>query len=360
MIGGAGYIGSILCRQLLAAGYSVRVLDALFYGDSSLRALFSDPRFDLRVGDSRDVTDLVSAMREVDFVVHLGEIVGDPACGVSERTTRDINLTATRTAAQVAKGQGVKRFVYASSCSVYGASDAILTEGSQLNPLSLYARAKIAAERALLDLRGPDFHPVILRLGTVFGLSPRPRFDLVVNLLTARAVVEREILVMGGHQWRPFVHVSDVARAMAQCLRAPLESVDCETFNVGSDSENYTIQQVGEVILQCVPGASLNVVKEQADPRNYRVSFAKMRTILGFEGRTGLLEGVAELRDALAAGAVTDYRNPQYSNLRALDGLHGNPSLLPASIDYLAYVFDSNPPVVAIAPLEVDTALQPA
>ena len=333
--GGAGYIGSVLCRRLLNDGYRVRALDALFYGGQSLAELLSHERFELRQGDSRDVTELVAAMRNVDAVVHLGEIVGDPACSLDEQTTRDINLAATMTAAKVAKGLGVARFVYASSCSVYGASEHLLAESSELNPLSLYARAKVGAERALLDIHDSDFKPVLLRLATVFGLSPRPRFDLVVNLLTAKAVVDREISVIGGDQWRPFVHVTDVARAMAECLRAPLSLVGGQTFNVGSDSENYTIGQIGELVQQSVPGSALKVLGDQGDARNYRVSFAKIRATLGFEAKTPVVRGIHELRDALRSGAIGNYADARYSNVRALGQPEGNRSVRPRRIDYL-------------------------
>ena len=335
VIGGAGYIGSVLCRLLLTQGYNVRVLDALFYGDESVRPLLPDTRFELRRGDSRDVTALVAAMRDVQAVVHLGEIVGDPACSLDERTTREINLGATLTAAKVAKGLGIRRFVYASSCSVYGASDELLDESSALNPLSLYARAKIGAERALIDIQDGDFSPVILRLATVFGLSPRPRFDLVVNLLTARAVTDRTITVIGGDQWRPFVHVSDVARVIAECLRRPLSAVAGERFNVGSDTENYTIQQIGEIVARAVPEASISVIRGEGDPRNYRVSFAKIRRVLGFESAVPVGHGVAELRDAIHAGRIADYRDMRYSNVQTLSDPEGNRSLRPKRIDYL-------------------------
>jgi len=353
VIGGAGYIGSVLCQRLLKQGYQVRVLDALFYGGQSLVDFRTHERFEFRRGDSRDVTELVAAMRDVDTIVHLGEIVGDPACSLDERTTRDINLAATLTAAKVAKGLGVPRFIYASSCSVYGASDDLLTESSTLNPLSLYARAKMGAERALLDIHDRDFNPVLLRLATVFGLSPRPRFDLVVNLMTAKAVADREISVIGGDQWRPFVHVSDVARAMGDCLRAPLSLVAGETFNVGSDTENYTIRQVGELVHESVPGSDLKVLGGGGDPRNYRVSFAKIRATLGFEARVSVARGVDELRDALRAGVIGDYRDPRYSNLRTLGQPERNPSLRPPRIDYLR---DLVPPVHERGELALRTA----
>lgn len=342
-------MGSVLCRRLLADGYHVRVLDALFYGEESVASLRADPNFELRQGDSRDITALVAAMRDVRAVVHLGEIVGDPACSLDERTTREINLAATLTAARVAKGQGIERFVYASSCSVYGASDEILTESSSLNPLSLYARAKIGAERALHDLGDGAFQPIILRLATVFGLSWRPRFDLVVNVLTARAVADREITVVGGDQWRPFVHVRDVAKAIAECLQKPIVVVGGQTFNVGSDSENYTIRGIGEIVRQSIPETAMKVLADEGDPRNYRVSFGKIRRVLGFEPGMTVAQGVRELRDALRAGTIGDYRSPRYSNVMALGQPDGNRSLRPSRIDYLPTPGIVGPVLVAAA-----------
>jgi nucleoside-diphosphate-sugar epimerase len=318
VIGGAGYIGSMLCRELLRTGYSVRALDALLYGKESVAELEGEPRFELIAGDSRDIGAVFSAMLEADAVIHLGELVGDPACAVDANLTLEINLAATRMLAEAARGYGVKRFIYASSCSVYGASDDLLDEHSAMGPVSLYARAKIESEKALLELGGADFHPVVLRLATVFGLSYRPRFDLVVNLLTAKAVQEREITVFNGDQWRPFVHVRDVCRAMIRCLQAPLESVKGQIFNVGSDDQNYTIQQVGELIRGIVPGSRLVSKGEDGDRRNYRVSFARIKRQLGFECQYSVESGVLEIVAAFREGRIRDYGAVSYSNHKTL------------------------------------------
>jgi len=319
--GGAGYIGSMLCRQLLRQGYSVRVLDALLYGQESIADLERDPRFELVTGDSRDVGAVFSAMLETDAVIHLGELVGDPACAVNENLTLEINFAATRMLAEAARGYGVKRFIYVSSCSVYGASDDLLDERSALNPVSLYARAKIGSEKALLELSGDDFHPIILRLATVFGLSYRPRFDLVVNLLTAKAEQEGEITVFNGDQWRPFVHVGDVGRAMIRCLQVPLETVTGQIFNVGSDDQNYTIQQIGEMVHSIVPESRLVSKGDDGDRRNYRVSFAKINRQLGFTCQFSAESGIREILGAFRDGRIRDYRAARYSNYTTLTSL---------------------------------------
>ena len=318
VVGGAGYIGSVLCGRLLAEGYRVRVLDPLLYGDESLRAFTHQPNFELLRGESRDVAAIVASMRDVDAVVHLGEIVGDPACALDEAATLEINHFGTRQVAQVAKGFGVSQFIYASSCSVYGASDEVLTEDAPLNPISLYARAKIAAERSLLELQTAAFRPVIFRFGTVYGLSRRPRFDLVVNVLAAGAASDGRIRIDGGDQWRPFVHVVDVARSISIALRTPAEAIGGELFNVGSDAQNHTIGQIGEMVCQRVPTTSVRYSASSGDRRNYRVSFAKIRSRLGFEPKMTVSQGIAEIVSAVGSGLIQNYRDPRYSNLASL------------------------------------------
>jgi nucleoside-diphosphate-sugar epimerase len=262
-------------------------------------------------------------MWDVDAVIHLGEIVGDPATALDGLLTQEVNVAATRMVAEAAKGFRVKRFVYASSCSVYGAGDGVFEEQTVLNPVSLYARAKMDAERILLSLNDAHFHPVILRFATVYGMSPRPRFDLVVNLLTAKAIQDGEITVFGGGQWRPFVHVSDIARAILLALEAPQANVKGQVFNVGSDNQNYTIASLGEIVKAAVPTARLVNKADGGDPRNYRVSFAKIRRELGFEPLVTVEQGVAEIARVVQAGAVGHYSERRYSNYRTLSEDNG-------------------------------------
>lgn len=258
-------------------------------------------------------------MKGVGAVVHLGGLVGDPACALDEQLTLEINLVATRVIAEVAKGEGVSRFIFASTCSVYGASDGMLDENSRLNPVSLYARSKIASERVLLAARSPGFAPVILRFGTIFGLSGRTRFDLVVNLLAAKAVFDGKITLYGGDQWRPFVHVEDAAEAVLNVLQSPIDRVDGEIFNIGGDELNYTLRQVGEMIQRAVPSAELLDLGANADRRNYRVDFRRARQVLGFLPRWKLEQGIAQVINAIREGKVQDYTLPQYSNVKFLN-----------------------------------------
>jgi nucleoside-diphosphate-sugar epimerase len=203
--------------KLLADGYRVRGADLFLYGTNPIASVLDHPELQIVRADFRRVDALVAGMQGVDHLVHLGGIVGDPACAIDEDLTIDVNLAATRLIGEVAKGNGIKHFVFASTCSVYGAADDLLTENSALNPLSLYARSKVASEKLLLEMADDRFTPIIVRFGTIHGLSGRTRFDLVVNLLSAKAVFEDCITVFGGDQWRPFLHVDELP-TVAQLL----------------------------------------------------------------------------------------------------------------------------------------------
>jgi nucleoside-diphosphate-sugar epimerase len=324
VLGGAGYIGSILVRQLLQAGRRVRVLDSLVYGDTSIHALLRHPNFELRVGDCRKIQDVVGAVKGADSIVHLAAIVGDPACEVDRQTSLQINYAATRMLIEVARGNGIKRFVFASSCSVYGATDLLMDENSHVQPISLYGQTKVDSEEALLEAHADGFYPVILRLATVFGLSYRPRFDLVVNLLTARACEEGTITICNGAQWRPFIHVRDVAGGIAKVLDAPLSLIRGEILNLGDTRMNQQLSAVADKVLAVFPNTKV-VHTENSDRRNYRVSFEKIRRELNFECSISLEQGIQELRRALEEKQVLDYRDPSYYNLEYLR-LLGSPS----------------------------------
>jgi len=313
VIGGAGYIGSALVGRLLDSGYNVRVLDLLIYGDDSILKYRRNPNFHLIKGDFRHIEDVVRAIKGINSIVHLGAIVGDPACSLSEDLTINTNLRATATIAQVGKGFGATRFVFASTCAVYGASDEILDEKSSLNPVSLYARTKAGSEKLLLNLHDSNFAPIILRFGTIYGLSERLRFDLVVNLLAAKAVQDGEVGIFGGSQWRPLVHVQDVAEAILLSLQAPLDSVGGQIFNVGSNEQNYRLDDLGSIIKKMVPTARV-VTQPQEDNRNYRVKFDKVHKLLNFQPKYTVQDGVREVISAITTGQVGDYRDPRYNN----------------------------------------------
>jgi nucleoside-diphosphate-sugar epimerase len=318
VIGGAGYIGSVLVRKLLDQGYRVRVLDRLLYGEEALAELYGRQDFELIQGDFRNVEAVVRVVQGMSSIVHLGAVVGDPACALDEEFTFEVNLAATRMIAEVGKGYGIRRFVFASSCSVYGASDEFVDERSKLAPISLYARTKIESEKLLFSTMSDSFSPVLLRFATVCGMSYRPRFDLVVNLLAAQATLDKRITIFGGDQWRPFVHVEDVSKATILCLEAPLEVVSGQVFNVGSETGNYRLIQIGDIIKRIVPDTVVYVRQNVDDQRDYKVSFDKIQRVLGFQASKTVEDAILEIVNAVGSGRIVNYREPQYSNVKWL------------------------------------------
>jgi nucleoside-diphosphate-sugar epimerase len=315
VIGGAGYIGSALVEKLLDLGLEVSVLDAMHFGEEALSRVARHPKLTLIREDFRHIEALTRAVSGVGSVIHLGGLVGDPACAVDTELTVDVNVTATKVIGEIAKARGVRRFIFASSCSVYGACDEIVDEDSHFNPQSLYARSKVASEAVLGALNGPDFAVTCLRFATIYGISGRTRFDLVVNLLCAKAVRDRLITVFGEDQWRPFVHVADVARAITMTLRAPTALVAGEAFNVGSDAQNYTLGDVAKLIKRQAPDAEITSDDTFVDKRNYRVSFAKIRSRLGFKPAWTIERGITQVVALVRSNEVGHYSLPTYSNV---------------------------------------------
>lgn len=313
VIGGAGYIGCWLVHRLLEEGHSVRVLDNAVYGLESIRELLNHRHLEFQYGDCRNIQDVVKAMRGISSVVHLAAIVGDPACEIDPKTTIEINYAATRMLVEIAKGNGVERFLFASSCSVYGATDEVMYENSKVEPLSLYGQTKRASEIALIEAARDNFHPVLMRFATVFGLSNRPRFDLVVNLLTAKACQDQVITVYNGQQWRPFVHVKDLAEATILLLKAPLSLVSRQVFNVGDNHLNHTIADVAQVIQRICPHTRLESI-ENSDLRNYRVSFDKIERLIGFRCQYSVEDGVRQIKLAFDSGEIASYQNILFNN----------------------------------------------
>jgi nucleoside-diphosphate-sugar epimerase len=317
VVGGAGYIGSLVIEKLLSHGYKVRLLDNLVYGDQAIRGFLHHPRLEFIKGDCRNIQDVVRALANVRNVIHMAAIVGDPACAEDGENASQINYAATRMMAEIAASHGIDRFIFASTCSVYGASDNLMDENSEPAPISVYAQTKLQSEQVLLEARSRSFHPVILRFATVFGLAPRPRFDLVVNLLTAKAIQEGVITIFNEDQWRPFIHVQDVADAVVKVFQAPIESVSGEIFNVGDDGLNITLAQLAEKIKQQLPQTQLEHV-HNSDRRNYRVSFRKIRDRVGFTAQRTIESGIAEIKEAFQSGEISDYRHSSYNNLAFL------------------------------------------
>jgi nucleoside-diphosphate-sugar epimerase len=316
--GGAGYVGSHLVPMLLDRGYRVRILEAFLYGEQGMAGFATDPRVELVRGDICNVRDLIRSMKGTKAVIALAALVGDGACEINHDETAAINVESTKLLCHVARlTPSVERFVFASSCSVYGATEGlVLNEGSKLNPVSYYARSRIVSEQVLARELS-EHSVVVLRLGTVFGASQRMRLDLMVNTMTHRAVTSGRITVTGGQAWRPHVHVRDVANAFLLAAEAPHADVAGEMFNVGCDQNNFTISQTAEIVARGIPGAEIENLETVEDLRSYRVSFDKIRHVLGFVPQYSVEDGVREVRDLLMSGSI-DPDLSIYSNLKHL------------------------------------------
>ncbi|WP_435194274.1 NAD-dependent epimerase/dehydratase family protein [Natronomonas sp. EA1] len=319
--GGAGYVGSYVVEELLANDHEVRVLDSFLFGDAALDPLRDDPNLDVQDGDIRHIEDLSYALEGMDAVIHLAGIVGDPACSVNEQATQSVNIEATKALVEVCKLHDIERLVFASTCSVYGASTLPeLNEGSKLNPLSLYAESKIDSEDIILHETHDRFTepnevtPTILRLGTLFGYSRRMRFDLVVNILTAKALLEGEIPIYGGDQYRPLLHVHDAARAFVEVVEAPLADVGREVFNVGSNERNHRIEDVGRIVQDCIPDAELRFEPHDEENRDYSVDFSKIEHVVGWEAKKDIADAVEEIREWMRTEDITDYDADRFRN----------------------------------------------
>jgi nucleoside-diphosphate-sugar epimerase len=306
--GGAGYIGSVFVPLLLDAGHRVTVLDRLYFGATLAPA---QQRFGERLRVERgDVRSFDRALlTSVDAVVDLSGISNDPSCELEPDLTRSVNVDGAKRLAVLAREEGVGRYVYSSSCSVYGHGEGLgLTETSPRHPVSLYARAKAEAEDFLLGLgrsSGGQMSTTCLRLATVFGLSPRMRFDLAINVMTKNAYVQRRITVDGGgRQWRPFVHVHDVARAFELTLTSDRAKVAGEVFNVGSDASNVQILNLAFRVRDAVPGTEVVHAPTDPDLRDYNVSFDKIHRALAFRAERSTDDGIREVLAALRDGAV--------------------------------------------------------
>lgn len=315
--GGAGYLGSTLVPALLARGYAVRVLDSLFVGDgSAVLGVWGDERFDFVAGDVRDEAARALALDGVDAVVHLAAIVGDPACARVPDLARDVNEAGTLALLEDSLAVGVERFVFASTCSNYGKmadDDAFANEEWELRPVSLYAETKVRAELAVLAAARPGFATTCLRFATVYGSSPRMRFDLTVNEFT-RDAVAGELVIYGEQFWRPYVHVRDAARAVLAVLDAPADSVGGAVFNVGSSDENFRKRDLVEMLVARLPATTVERVSRDEDPRDYRVSFERIRSTLGYTVTRTVPDGIDEVLALLRSGAIADPFEPRYRN----------------------------------------------
>ena len=319
--GGSGYIGSLLVGELLESGREVRVLDSLLHGQEDIaaeqeRAGVQVIRADIRDGDARE-----RALAGADAVVHLAAIVGDPACARDPALSDEVNVQATRELVADASAAGVQRLVFASTCSNYGrmADPTVpISEDGELSPVSLYAEQKVGMEQLILGTAADGtsaVKPTCLRFATVYGVGRRMRFDLTVNEFTRELWADRELEVFGEQFWRPYIHVRDAGRAVRAVLEAPEENVAGRVFNAGRSGENYRKLDLVEEISRQIDRGKVSYVHRDEDPRDYKVSFDRIRAELGFETLMTVPDGIAEIIAALDAHKFGDPFDCRYRNV---------------------------------------------
>jgi nucleoside-diphosphate-sugar epimerase len=315
--GGAGYLGSVLSRKLLKAGYRVRVLDNLTYGDHGIKNLYGQKNFEFMEGDVRNISHLTQATKGMDAVIHLSAIVGDSASQLDSERTIEINYLSAKAIAEACKFNQINKFLFASTCSVYGASknpNDRLHENSPLNPVSLYAQTKLKSEEGILSMADENFSPTIFRFATLYGVSPRMRFDLVVNVMTANALKENKIKVFGGKQWRPNLDVSDAADACMAWVKSPIEKTGGHIFNVGGNKHNIQIGNLAGIVKKIIPAAKIEKNENSIDQRDYNISFDKIKAVMAFTPKKTIAQGVQEIKKILQDKTVQDFAHHQYSN----------------------------------------------
>lgn len=317
--GGAGYIGSVLVRNLLENGHHVRVIDSLKFGGESLFEVLNHPAFEFIKGDVRKDEDIDKALEGVDAVAHLAAIVGDPACSKFPEEAHELNWEASVKLFEKAEAKGVKRFVFASTCSNYGKMadpNSYVDENSELRPVSLYAELKVKFEDYLLKQRkDAKICATALRFSTVYGFSPRIRFDLTVNEFVRNVCMTGEQPIWGPQFNRPYCHVNDLARSVSIVLEAPEDKVRSNVFNVGDTKENYSKRMLMEEIQKQIPDAKADYVERTEDPRDYRVNCDKIKNVLGFQITKRVPDGIAEIIRLMRSGLIEDPYSSKFKNI---------------------------------------------
>ena len=320
--GGAGYVGSGLLRELLTNGYQVTCVDNLLFGGESVLDIFHNKNFTFLNCDINDTDNLEQIFLKNNFhaVIHLAAIVGDPACKLYSDIAYKTNWVSSKWLFERSKKAGVSKFIFASTCSNYGKMDdpeAYVNENSKLAPISLYAELKVRFENYMLNScdKDKDFSPTSLRFSTVYGLSPRMRFDLTVNEFTKDLALGKELEVFGEQFWRPYCHVKDFSNAFITILNSPNEKVAYNVFNVGDTNENYTKRMLINEIQKVLPDAKIKYVVKVDDPRDYRVNCDKIKKELGFKITMTVPDGIKEIKRVIQEKLIQDPENQKYYNI---------------------------------------------
>lgn len=310
LIGGAGYVGTVITSHFLSNGNSVTVLDNFVYDNQfSVAPFVGNPNYNIYNGDMGDVTVLEEVSKDITDVIILSGLVGDPITKKYPSESKIINEDSVKACMDYFNGKGIDKLVFISTCSNYGLikDDELADENFELSPLSLYAKAKVNNEKYLMSIKDEvDYTGVVLRFATAFGLSPRMRFDLSISEFVRDMYFGKELVVYDEHTWRPYCHVRDFARLLDKVINADKEKVNFEVFNAGGDVNNFTKKMLIDEIMTHLPEANVSYSANGSDPRNYRVSFKKVKDTLDFEPKHSVQQGIKELIDALKLGLYSD------------------------------------------------------
>ena len=315
--GGAGYIGSVLTHKLVELGYNVRIIDSLIYGSNGISDLISKNSIELIEKDIRDEKTLNEVVKDIDCVIHLAAIVGDPLCKKIPVSAKQINEDATKKLANISKKQGVKRFIFASTCSNYGSASTMVDENSPIQSLSLYSKTKVNSENFILNTKNSSFEPCILRFATAHGLSPRMRFDLLLQEFLRDAILDKKIRIYGSNFWRPLSHVDDISNACITTIKSSKNLVSGEVYNVGNTSENYTKKMLAEIIQEFVSSTEIEITGSKTDLRTYKVSFDKIKNNLKFISKKTIRNSIQDILSEIENGNL-EPRAPEFSNMSKL------------------------------------------
>ena len=315
--GGAGYIGSVLTHKLIESGYNVRIIDSLIYGKDGISDLISNNSVELIEKDIRDEKTLNDVVKEIDCVIHLAAIVGDPLCKKIPVAAKQINEDATKKLVTVSKKQGVKRFIFASTCSNYGSSSTTVDENSPIQSLSLYSTTKVNSENFILSTKNSSFEPSILRFATAHGLSPRMRFDLLLQEFLRDAILDKKIKIYGPNFWRPLAHVDDISNACITAIKSSKDVISGEIYNVGHTAENYTKKILAAIIQEFVPSTEIEIIESKRDLRTYKVSFDKIKNNLKFISKKTIRNSISDILSEIEKGSL-DPKASEFSNMSKL------------------------------------------
>ena len=321
IVGGGGFIGTVLASKLLEKNYHITILDKLIYDHKIIEKNFNKKKnLNFILGDVCDLNTQIKAIKDIDIVVYLAEIVGDPACSAKPEDALKTNYLSVLSFANLCSHLAIDKFIYTSSCSVYGLDkkNKLLNEKSNLNPVSHYARIKIMSEKALLSSSNNYFKPTIVRLGTVFGPSKRMRFDLVVNTMSKFAYFNNKIDVFGGNQWRPNIHVEDVADGIISIIKSKKKKIENQIFNLSNDKLNLQIIDIAEKVKATFKNAKLNVIKTSTDPRNYKVTSRKIKNKTGFVAKKSIENSLKEIKNMFRLKKIKNPDNKIYNNFLSL------------------------------------------